>query len=75
MTLPFGLALRLGEVPGHHLLQRDVHHQTGIATQMLVGEKQHLFAPGKAPLQYSAGVGTGADNATVLAAETFQVRR
>ena len=44
------------EVPDDHVLQRNAHVVTGIAPQMLVGEKQHLLASRKGPVQHAAGI-------------------
>jgi hypothetical protein len=63
----------LAEIPHHHLLQRDAHLVRGPAAQVLVREEQHLLAARESPGEHARGVGGGADDAAVLAAERLQV--
>ena len=38
-------------IPDHHLVQRNAHLVAGPAAEVLVGEEQHLLAPGEGPFE------------------------
>ena len=76
--MPFDLlvrqsATRLGEIPRHHFLKRDAHAVAGVAPEMLVGEKQHLFTLLERPLDDLAGIRRGAYQTPVPATKGLQV--
>ena len=56
-------------------LERDAHGPGGVPAEVLVGEEEHAAASGERPFQHGAGVGAGADDAAVPAAEGLEVGR
>ena len=59
----------LARVPDPHVGLAVAHGEAGVAAEVLVGEEQHLVAPGEGPLEDGPGVGRRADRAAVLADE------
>ena len=63
-----------------HVVVRVAHREAGVATEVLVGEEQHLGCRPRRPsacgperpLEHGAGVGRGAHRAAVLADERLQ---
>ena len=62
----------LRRIPHRHLLQRYAHGLGGVAAEVLVGEEEDPLAAFEGPLEHRRGVGGGADDAAVLAAERLQ---
>jgi hypothetical protein len=65
----------LTRVPHPHVGLAEAHVVPGVATEMLVGEEQHLVAAGECPLQHGPSVRRRAHGPTVLTDEGFQCRR
>ena len=59
-------------VPERHLLERDAHGLGGVAAEVLVRKKEDTLAALEGPAEHGRGVGGGADDAAVLAAEALQ---
>ncbi len=64
----------LARVPHAHVVVGVAHRQPGVATEVLVGEEQHLPSAriAQGPLEDGPGVGRGADRAAVTADERLQ---
>ena len=62
----------LPPVPGHHLLEGDAHLVAGVASEVLVGEEEHLLAALEGVLERLGGVAGGADDALALAHERLE---
>jgi len=62
----------LARVPHRHPLEGHPHGLGGVAAEVLVGEEENAAAAGEGPLEHGLGVGGGADDAAVLAAERLQ---
>ena len=62
----------LARVPHRHLLERDPHCLGCVAAKVLIGEEQHPLAALECPFQHRAGVGGGAHDSAVAAAERLQ---
>ena len=66
-------AQRLVRIPDRRFRARvDPQPLRRVATQMLIGEKEHLVAALEGPGQYRVGVGRGADRAAVASHERLQ---
>src|SRR4030095_2933579 len=46
----------LGRVPHHHLVEWDAHLVRGVATEMLIREKEHFLAARERPFERRPGV-------------------
>src|SRR5437870_5496739 len=53
-------------VPHDHLFERDAHAIAGVASEVLIGKEENLFADLEGPLHDPSGVGTGANRAALL---------
>ena len=62
-------AIDLVWVPDDHLAERDPHCESGVAAQVLVGQKQDFLAAREGPIKGRARIGRGADQAAALAAK------
>ena len=61
-----------GGIPDNHFRFRYTHGQSRVFAQMLVGEKENLFAISPAPFQNLLCIARGADDAAMLAAERLE---
>ena len=59
-------------IPDGHLGEGDAHGLGGVAAEVLVGEEEDALAAFEGPLEDLGGVGGGADDAAMLAAEAFE---
>ena len=58
------------------VIEAHTHLQDrGVAAEVLIWEEEHLLAAAESPLEDRFGVGGGADDAIMLAAESFDVGR
>src|ERR1700730_7864521 len=57
------------------MVRRNTIHQRGIASKVLIGEKEHAFSLVKGPLHDRRSVGRGTDNTAVTSTECFQICR
>ena len=61
-----------GGVPDGHLGEGDAHGLGGVAAEVLVGEEEDAASALEGPVEDLGGVGGGADDSTVLAAEGLE---
>ena len=52
---------------------KDIPNFTNVQPQMLIGEKEDPLGPLKRPRNHSGRVAAGADDAAMLATETFKI--
>ena len=64
-------ALQAPRIPDRHLLQRNSHGISGVAAEVLIGQKEDALTAGKGPFHGGAGAGRGADQPAALAAESL----
>ena len=62
-------------VPDDHLVHRDAHVVAGPPAEMLIGEEQYLGPLRESPFGDGAGIGRGAHDAAMFAAERLQIGR
>jgi hypothetical protein len=60
-------------VPDHHLVEWNAHLEAGPAPEVLVGKEENLLATLERPGGNRAGVGRGAHDAAVRAAESLEI--
>src|SRR5258708_9733646 len=72
----FGVsAHRFAGVPDHHFVERNAHGAGRVAAQMLVRGKKNTAALGERPVEYSAGVGAGANDSAMTTAKGLELGR
>ena len=58
-------------IPDRHLVQRNAHGVSGVAAEMLVGKEEDALVTCESPFKGGAGVGRGADETAIFAAESL----
>src|SRR6202035_4019826 len=62
-------------IPDHHFVERYAEAVSGIAAEMLVGQKKQFGILCQSPLHGASGIGRCADHASTLSAEGLDRRR